>query len=72
MMSMLALQLSRSSLVFIDTQLLQVVLRDLGWADMLTEEDRRSLSPLLWALVKPYRRFRLDKNTRLELTRSVG
>jgi Tn3 transposase DDE domain len=41
--SMLALHLLQSSLVFINTQLLQAVLRDPGWAAKLTEEDRRGL-----------------------------
>ena len=52
--SMLALHLLQSSLVFINTQLLQAVLRDPGWASKLTEEDRRGLSPLFWAHVGKY------------------
>ena len=54
---MLALHLLQSSLVFINTQLLQAVLRDPAWAGKLTEEDRRGLSPLFWSHVNPY----LDK-----------
>jgi hypothetical protein len=49
--SMLALHLLQSSLVFINTQLLQVVLRDPAWAGRLSEEDRRGLSPLFWSHV---------------------
>jgi hypothetical protein len=66
--SMLALHLLQSSLVFINTQLLQAVLRDPQWAGKLTEEDRRGLSPLFWLHVNPYGRFRLDMETRLDLT----
>ena len=66
--SMLALHLLQSSLVFINTQLLQAVLRDPAWAGKLTEEDRRGLSPLFWSHVNPYGRFRLDMDTRLDLT----
>jgi hypothetical protein len=66
--SMLALHLLQSSLVFINTQLLRAVLRDPKWANRLTEEDRRALSPLFWAHVNPYGRFRLDMITRLDLT----
>jgi hypothetical protein len=51
---MLALHLLQSSLVFINTQLLQAVLRDPQWAGELTEEDRRGLSPLFWSHVNPY------------------
>ena len=65
--SMLALHLLQSSLVFINTQLLQAVLRDPAWAGKLTEEDRRALSPLFWSHVNPYGRFRLDMDTRLDL-----
>jgi hypothetical protein len=50
---MLALHLLQSSLVFINTQLLQAVLRDPAWACRLTEEDRRGLSPLFWSHVTP-------------------
>lgn len=66
--SMLALHLLQSSLVFINTQLLQAVLRDPAWAGKLTEEDRRGLSPLFWSHVNPYGRFRLDMDARLDLT----
>jgi Tn3 transposase DDE domain len=44
------------------------VLQDPQWARKLTEEDRRALSPLFWAHVNPYGRFRLDMDTRLDLT----
>ena len=37
-------------------------------AGKLTEEDRRGLSPLFWSHVNPYGRFRLDMDTRLDLT----
>jgi hypothetical protein len=66
--SMLALHLLQSSLVFINTQLLQAVRRDPAWAGKLTEEDRRGLSPLFCSHVNPYGRFRLDMDTRLDLT----
>jgi hypothetical protein len=59
--SMLALHLLQSSLVYINTQLLQAVLRDPAWAGRLTEEDRRGLSPLFWSHVNPYGRFRPDR-----------
>ncbi|MGW7694148.1 Tn3 family transposase [Streptomyces asiaticus] len=43
--SKLALHLPRSSLVLINTQVLQAVLRDPRWAGRLTATDRRGLSP---------------------------
>lgn len=51
--SMLALHLLQSSLVFINTQLLQAVLRDPKWARKLTDEDHRALSPLFWVPLRP-------------------
>lgn len=65
--SMLALHLLQSCLVYINTLLLQRVLDDPKWANRLTEEDRRALSALFWAHVNPYGRFQLDMDTRLDL-----
>jgi hypothetical protein len=64
---MLALHLLQSALVHVNTLLLQQVLADPKWADMLTDADRRALSPLFWTHVNPYGRFELDMNSRLEL-----
>ncbi|MGJ6968903.1 Tn3 family transposase [Streptosporangium sp. G11] len=65
------LQVDQAGLVFINTQLLQAVLRDSVWAAEITDEDRRALSPLFWAHVNPYGRFRLDMDSRLDLGVSV-
>ncbi|MEF9908172.1 hypothetical protein [Streptomyces sp. P9-A2] len=45
---------------------MQQVLVDPGWAERLTDADRRALSPLFWTHVDPYGRFELDMNSRLE------
>ncbi|MFF9981266.1 hypothetical protein [Streptomyces erythrochromogenes] len=39
---------------------------------MLTEADRRALSPLFWTHVNPYGRFELDMNSHLELNLTAG
>jgi len=65
--SMLALHLLQSSLVHVNTLLMQQVLAEPKWADRLTEADRRALSPLFWTHVNPYGRFELDMNSRLDL-----
>ncbi|GGM74016.1 hypothetical protein GCM10012275_50920 [Longimycelium tulufanense] len=65
--SMLALHLLQSCLVYINTLLLQRVLDDPAWADTLTDADRRALNPLVWSHVNPYGRFRLDMDRRLDL-----
>lgn len=65
--SMLALHLLQSCLIYINTLLLQRVLDDPKWANRLTEEDRRALNALFWTHVNPYGRFRLDMDKRLDL-----
>jgi hypothetical protein len=55
--SMLALHLLQSCLVYINTRLLQRVLDDPKWAEKLTIEDRRALNALFWTNVNPYGRF---------------
>jgi len=54
-------------LVYINTIMIQCVLDSPVWANRLTEEDRRALSPLLWGHINPYGLFRLDMNTRLAI-----
>lgn len=65
--SMLALHLLQSCLVYINTLLLQRVLDDPVWAKKLTDEDRRALNALFWTNVNPYGRFQLDMDTHLDL-----
>jgi TnpA family transposase len=65
--SMLALHLLQSSLVYINTLLVQRVLDAPDWQARLTPEDRRALSALFWTHVNPYGRFRLDMTKRLDL-----
>jgi hypothetical protein len=40
---------------------------DREWADRLTVDDRRALSPLFWTHVNPYGKFSLDMDNRLDL-----
>jgi hypothetical protein len=49
--SMLALHLLQSILVHVNTLLMQQVLAEPKWAGLLTEADRRALSPLWWTHV---------------------
>lgn len=65
--SMLALHLLQSSLVHINTLLLQQVLAEPAWAKKLSDEDRRGLTALFWSNVNPYGTFRLDMDKRLDL-----
>jgi TnpA family transposase len=65
--SMLAMHLLQSTLVHINTLLLQQVLADPDWAARLTDADLRGLTPLFWSNVNPYGTFHLDMDTRLDL-----
>ncbi|MGW7260688.1 Tn3 family transposase [Streptomyces sp. NPDC054834] len=69
--SMLALHLLQSSLVHINTLLLQQVLAEPAWAKKLSDEDRRGLTALFWSNVNPYGTFRLDMDKRLDLGLSI-
>jgi Tn3 transposase DDE domain len=70
--SMLALHLLQSALVHVNTLLLQAVLVDPEFANLLDAVDRRALSPLFWSHINPYGRFRLDMSTRLDLAAPQG
>ncbi|GHI10200.1 hypothetical protein Scel_85210 [Streptomyces cellostaticus] len=69
---MLALPLLQSSLVHINTLLLQRVLAEPAWAKKLSDEDRRGLTALFWSNINPYGTFRLDMEKRLDLGLSVS
>ena len=64
---MLALHLLQNCMVYINTLMLQQVLAQPKWADKLTPQDLRALTPLIWDHVNPYGRFELDMNARLPL-----
>ncbi len=54
-------------LVYVNTLMIQEVLSAASWAERLTEEDMRGLTPLLYGHVNPYGRFELDMSKRLPL-----
>jgi len=64
---MLAMHLLQSTLVHINTLLLQQVLADPDRAARLTDPDLRGLTPLFWSNINPYGTFHLDMDTRLDL-----
>jgi TnpA family transposase len=64
-LSVLALHLLQSCLVYLNTLLIQRVLDDPGWRKRLKAEDRRGLTPLFYLHVNPYGRFDLDMTQRL-------
>jgi hypothetical protein len=62
-----ALHLLQSCLVYINTLMLQRVLAEPAWMARMTPADRRGLTPLVWSHVSPYGTFDLDMARRLDL-----
>jgi hypothetical protein len=53
--------------VYVNTLMLQDVLAEPVWADILTPADRRGLTPLFWMPLLPYGEVHLDMSSRLRL-----
>lgn len=66
-MGLLCLHLLQSSLVYINTLMIQRVLAGEEWSERMTPRDLGALSPLLTQHINPYGRFELDLEARLEL-----
>ena len=66
-MTVLCLRILQAALVYVNTLMLQDVLAEHDWSDLLTLEDRRGLTPLFWQHVLPYGEVKLDINARLEI-----
>ena len=66
-LAVLSLHLLQSSLVYINTLMLQHVLREPAWMASMTTDDLRGLTPLIYTHVNPYGTFSLDLAERLEL-----
>jgi len=66
-MTVLCLRILQAALVYVNTLLLQDVLAEDEWADLLTAEDRRALTPLFWQHVLPYGEVKLDMTARLNI-----
>ena len=64
------LQLLQVCLVYINTLMIQEVLKDPVWKDKFTPEDWRALTPLIHAHINPYGLFPLDMSKSLDIERS--
>ena len=65
--SILALHLLQSCLVYVNTLMIQRVLAEPHWWNLMKPEDFRALSPLIYAHINPYGIFDLNMNTRLPI-----
>ena len=63
--SLLALHLLQSSLVYINTLMAQEVLAEPAWSERMTEADWRGLTPLFYRHVNPYGTFEIDMEKRI-------
>ena len=64
-LSMLCLHLLQLSMVYINTLMLQQVIKESNWLSRMTLEDKRAITPLLHEHLNPYGLFLLNLNTRL-------
>lgn len=65
--SILALHLLQSSLVYINTLLIQQVLKKQHWQNRLTIEDKRAITPLFYDHINQYGTYMLDMNSRINI-----
>jgi hypothetical protein len=65
--SALALHLTQAAIGYLNTHMIQIILRDPRWRARLTEADRRGLSALFWTHLNLYGRFELDMGKFLDL-----
>ncbi len=66
-LSILSLHLVQSSLVYINTLLLQQVIKEEQFEKLLTIEDKRAITPLFYHHVSQYGSYHLDMNERIPI-----
>jgi hypothetical protein len=64
----LCLRILQAALVYVNTLMIQDLLAEPEWADALTAEDQRGLTPLFWSHVLPYGEVKLNMTSRLPLS----
>lgn len=66
-LSVLSLHLLQNCLVYINTLMIQQILAQRKWYDLMTSEDFRALTPLIYTHVNPYGHFNLDMAERIPI-----
>ncbi|MGI6120574.1 MAG: Tn3 family transposase, partial [Desulfosporosinus sp.] len=69
--AVLSLHLLQNCLVYINTIMLQTILSNPKWFNLMTQEDFRALTPLVYTHINPYGTFKLNMNERLPLEEGV-
>lgn len=67
-----ALHLLQSSLVYVNTRMVQSILRNPDVVARLSPEDYRGLSPLIYLHINPYGRFEVDLDKRIDFERMAA
>ena len=70
-LSMLCLHLLQLSMVYINTLMLQQVIKESHWLDKIALEDKRAITPLLHEHLNPYGIFLLNLETRLAVNHPI-
>ncbi|WP_160692552.1 Tn3 family transposase [Clostridium sp. C2-6-12] len=70
-LSVLSLHLLQNCMVYVNTLMIQQVLSEKKWYDMMAPEDFRALTPLIYTHVNPYGNFDLDMNVRIPIDISI-
>ncbi|MBA3537620.1 MAG: Tn3 family transposase [Tatlockia sp.] len=70
-LSMLCLHLLQLSMVYINTLMLQQVIKESNWLDKMALEDKRAITPLLHEHLNPYGGFLLNLETRLAVNHPI-
>lgn len=65
--AVLSLHLLQNCLVYINTLMIQQILAKKEWDNMMTTEDLRALTPLIYNHVNPYGNFDLDMQDRIPI-----
>ena len=63
--SILSLHLLQVCLVYVNTLMIQRVLKEKKWRDQMKKEDYRGMTPLIYNHVAPYGSFKLDMKKRI-------
>jgi TnpA family transposase len=67
-LSVLSLHLLQICLVYVNTLMIQQVALSNNWKSILTKEDYRALTPLIYSHINPYGIFELNMDERLTIT----
>jgi TnpA family transposase len=71
-LSILALQLLQVCLVYINTLMIQEVLLEKHWFDLMDKDDFRALTPIIHSHINPYGKFSLNMNERIPFKNALS